>query len=158
MQLIQGNKYSNKMLLKKITEGDYFEFSLCYTDNESIRGEFERFREQSRKKTRFKNRYEGPVAVDLSEWNDTQNIYLEKFLYCLFDYSRNSLVVLTIEKECSQELLCYIKNVFEEVKILKSGECKTLNYPYKGKMKQVGFVMKEKECDELFTKQNIASI
>ena len=94
----------------------------------------------------------------MSEWNDKQNTYLQKFLYYLFDYSQHSLVVLTIEEKCSEELRCYIENVFEEVKLLESGECKTLNYPYKRKLERVGFVMKEKECDELFTKQNIASI
>lgn len=141
MKLIQGDYRKIKMYLKKeMKEGEYFEFKLPYVDENCVFREINRFNDESRRMTRFKNKYTGNVSVDISDWAEKDtNEYFEAFAYFLLDRVlefESSEVVLTCEKECKQKFLSILEECFlEEI-------CVTdLGVRHKAKEKRViGFV------------------
>ena len=96
---------------KKLFPNGYFEFRLAYGSNPESYREFDRFHWSSRHQcTRYKNRYTGPVVVDLSEWaEDAPNTCLTDFLYYLTDTFADQDCVLITEKPCNKKLLEHIE-------------------------------------------------
>ena len=86
MELIEADyAWSSAHCKKKFPS--YFEFRLSYGSRPEYFREFDRFHWTSRHQcTRFKNRYTGPVVVDVSEWaQESPNTCLTDFLYFLND-------------------------------------------------------------------------
>lgn len=86
----------------------YFEFELQF---ENCERELDRFLWESRKEmTEYKNRYSGPVVVDISKWNRQQDkSFFEAFLYFLKD-NDNELTIIMTQKPSKQLLLCLEKH------------------------------------------------
>lgn len=112
---------------KKLFPGGFFEFRLSYGSRPEIYREFDRFHWTSRHQcTRFRNRYTGPVVVDISEWaKEDPNACLTDFLYYLEDNYNSVGCVLISEKPCSKELLAHIEKtvtIHKKVQRLESSE------------------------------------
>lgn len=84
----------------------YFPFCLSYVPGDYNFREIDRFRWESRHMcTRFKNHYDGPVAIDLTQWADQHpNSYFEAFFYYLKDHYKESQCVLLSEKPCGAHI------------------------------------------------------
>ena len=118
MKLIQGEYRKSKEYILIELKNDYFEFNLPYVDENSDFKEINRFNDESKKCTRFKNKYSGNVVVNLSEWaNKPLNEYFIAFMCFLVDRTlelKNSKLIFICEQICSQELICTIEDYFDE--------------------------------------------
>ncbi len=113
VKLIEG-KYESAKTLYTSRCKDFFEFNFTYAGmNENFR-EINRFLWESRhEKTRFRNKFEGNVLINLTSWNGMDlNEYFEAFMYFLKDDPYLNVTFL-IEKECDRELLEKLKLFFE---------------------------------------------
>lgn len=122
MELIEAEYIWSTAHCKKKFPNGYFEFRLSYGSRPEYFREFDRFHWTSRHQcTRFKNRYTGPVVVDLSEWaEESPNACLTDFLYYLSDKFGSKDCVLISEKPVGKELLAHIeKTIVLDRKILK---------------------------------------
>ena len=104
----------------------YFEFELQF---DNCQRELDRFLWESRKEmTEYKNRYNGPVVVDVSKWNNqSDNSFFDAFLYFLRD-NDNELTIIMTQKPSKQLLLCLEKHfiiTIRELFIQKQKEAKT---------------------------------
>ena len=69
--IMQGEYSEITARLAETFNDIFFDFNFSYTDENEVFREINRFVWESRHlMTRFKNRYYGPVAISLSEWND----------------------------------------------------------------------------------------
>lgn len=118
MKLIQGDYSKIKKYFKDNIGDTYFEFELPYVDENCVFKEINRFNDESRMLTRFKNKYSGDVIVDITDWIDKPvNEYFEAFSYFVLDRMlefSSSKVFLTCEKECTQEFLSAIEECFKD--------------------------------------------
>ena len=118
MKLIQGDYRKINEYLRDVLSGAYFEFNFPYVDEKNVFKEINRFNDESRKLTRFKNKYLGDVVVNISDWVDKPiNEYFRAFMYFLLDRkldSKNAVLLFACEKICSYELLVYLEEHFEE--------------------------------------------
>lgn len=91
----------------------FFEFRLGYGSRSEVYNEFNRFHWTSRHTgTRFKNKYDGPLVLDISEWADeSPNTCLTDFLYYLADSFSPDACIIISEKTCSKELVDHIDKV-----------------------------------------------
>ena len=136
VDLIVGNYEQAKNALKY---NSYFEFEL---QSDNYHKELDRFLWESRKEmTEYKNRYEGPVVIDLSKWNHRQdNSFFEVFLYFLLD----NVLTLTfiIDEKQSTSLITCLERHFEIKKKelsteLHSEERPRIGFYYKGEDENV---------------------
>lgn len=126
---------------KKLFPNGYFEFRLGYGSRPEYYREFDRFHWTSRKQcARYKNRYTGPVVVDITEWADEEpNTCLTDFLYYLSDTFAPKDCVLISEKQCNKALLDHIeKTVAIQKKLQKLQSTETAK-------RVIGFTAPEKE-------------
>lgn len=126
MKLIQGTYPETKKHLQNLLSGAYFEFSLPYVEEGCTFREIDRFNDESRRLTRFRNRYTGNVAINLTEWAEKPfNCYLTAFIYFLLDRMLDypeSTVVLICEKACSDNFIFFLEDHFgEELEITDLG-------------------------------------
>ena len=138
INVIQGTYEKAKEYYQTVMFEDYFEFCFAYTPTNQIFRELDRFIWESRHQmTRFKNRYAGPVLVDLTEWNAKHtNEYFEAFLYYLKD--QPSLVcTFMIQNRCETWLLNLLKDFFE-IDVI---ELET--YADKEKKRRIGFCVED---------------
>ena len=93
---------------------DSFSFCFSYTAPESHFREIDRFLWESRhEKTRFANRYSGPVTVDISEWSTAvPNDYFDAFLYFLKDQAAECRIVMVSDKICTDRILSRLERFF----------------------------------------------
>lgn len=112
--LLQGEYEKAKAHYKETMQKDFFEFHFVYTSTNEAFRELDRFIwESKRQMTRFKNRYVGPVLVDLTEWNKNKsNEYFEAFLYYLKDHQYLECTFI-VQGRCETELIDTLKKFFE---------------------------------------------
>lgn len=125
MELIEAEYAWSSAHCKKKYPNGFFEFRLSYGNRPEYFREFDRFDWISRHQcTRFKNRYTGPVVVDISEWAaESPNTCLTDFLYYLTDNSKDC--VLISEEPIKKELLTHIEkavSIDRKIQRLKSRE------------------------------------
>lgn len=125
MKLIKGNYIKVKKYIKNKFTDDYFEFNFPYVDEKAPFKEINRFIDESKMKTRFKNKYLGNVVINITEWvDDTPNKYFDAFMYFILDReleSNKNKTIFTCEKECSTELTKKLNEFFEDIKIIDLG-------------------------------------
>ena len=136
MELIEADYAWSAAHCKKKYPNGFFEFRLSYGNRPEYFREFDRFHWTSRHQcTRFKNRYSGPVVVDISEWAaESPNTCLTDFLYYLSD------CVLISEEPISKELLTHIErtvSIDRKIQKLKPKEASSKCV--------IGFRVEEKE-------------
>lgn len=142
MRLIQGDYGKIKKYMNDNMGSTYFEFNLPYVDDNCVFKEINRFNDESRCITRFKNKYSGDVMVDITEWIDKSvNEYFEAFSYFILDRMLefpSSKFFLTCEKECTQEFLSVLEDCFkDDIQVIDLGvRKKTLS-----SKRVVGFVL-----------------
>lgn len=114
VKLIQGNYEKAKKHYEKSGKCDYFEFHLAYTPTNETFREIDRFLWESRhQKTRYRNRYEGPVLIDLSSWNGKEtNTYFDAFMYFLKDNSSFECTFI-VQKQCSAQMEQKLESFFK---------------------------------------------
>jgi len=105
--ILQG-PYAASLDYISATGEPFFKFCLAYTEPHMTFEEIDRFLWESRHEmTRFKNRYEGHVLVDLSAYNDRLahelSDYFNAFLYFLRG-NPEYIVTFTTEEKCSDSL------------------------------------------------------
>lgn len=145
MELIEAEyTWSTAHCKKKFPDG-YFEFCLSYGSRPEYFREFDRFHWTSRHQcTRFKNRYTGPVVVDLSEWaEESPNVCLTDFLYYLLDKYGSKDCVLISEKPLGKELLAHVEKTVALDRIIQRLKPKELL-----SKRVIGFQVEEKEEQE----------
>lgn len=140
MKLIQGKYKKSKEYIFSEFKNNYFEFYLPYVDENSMFKEINRFNDESKKLTRFKNSYSGNVIVDLTEWVDEPvNRYFTAFMYFLVDRTlkfENSKLIFLCEQACTDELISAIEEYFDEkIQLIDLG-VKTKN----NHKKSIGFI------------------
>lgn len=117
MKLAQGDCRKIKEYIYTVLKGRCFEFDFPYIDENSIFREINRFNDESKKLTRFKNKYTGDVVVNLTDWIDKPiNEYFSAFMYYLVDRTlefKNSKLIFTSETICPREFLTTIENYFD---------------------------------------------
>ena len=93
---------------------NHFSFCLSYVPGDSPFREIQRFCWESRHMhTRFKNHYDGPVAIDLTQWAEHHpNTYFEAFLYYLKDHHEENQCVLFSEVPCGTHILEKLEKFF----------------------------------------------
>lgn len=145
MKIITGPYEKVRKKCSEIFKTDFFEFSFPFVDEGAERfRELDRFLFESRKKTRFKNRYKGNVVIDVSAWNDRGifNDYFDSFMYFIIDSMDESGFILTADKPCSAELISRLKRFFDISEIC-------LTKKKKAQKVTIGFApSSEKEDDE----------
>ncbi len=118
MEIIQGSFGKIAEHLHRKLSGEFFEFVLPYVGENCRFEEINRFNDESRQLVRFKNEYEGNTVVEITDWTDKEsNKYFEAFVYFLRDRMLkypHSLLVLTSEKDCPQEFIQMLEELFEE--------------------------------------------
>ena len=125
MKLIQGEYIKNKRYVNRLLNDTYFEFNFSYTEENVAFKEINRFNDESKQLTRFKNRYTGDVVIDITEWVDKPgNTYFTAFMYFILermlDYSC-SKIIFTSEKECSKEFIAELEDYFMDIEIIDLG-------------------------------------
>lgn len=117
IRLIQGDFKNTRNYLMDLFKGDYFDFNFSYTSEHESLKEINRFVWESKHlKTRFKNRYSGPISICLSEWNNRcLNHYFDAFMYFLKDMSVQADICLYVEKTISREIFEKIKLFFPDI-------------------------------------------
>lgn len=117
MKLVQGDFKKTREYICTAIKGTCFEFDFPYIDENAVFREINRFNDESKKLTRFKNKYTGNVVVDLTDWVDkTINEYFSAFMYYLVDRTlefKNSKLIFTSEKVCPHEFLTTIEDYFD---------------------------------------------
>ncbi len=143
IKLIQGKYEIAKQYYKEDMNQDFFEFHFVYTSANEVFRELNRFVWESRHyKTRFKNRYEGPALIDITEWNQGKlNDYFDAFLYFIKD-SPHLECTFIVQEICSQELLKKLESFFE-INIEK------LEVRNDKSKRQIGFCLKEEEKENV---------
>ena len=146
MTIITGTYERVKKEYEAKTGEPYFEFYFPFVkESERHFSEIDRFLWESRKLTRFKNRYEGEVLVDVSEWNEPgkgNNRFFNAFMYFLKDFSiQHNRVTLMADQPCCDALLLRLQRFFTIEEICLE--------PHKAQQPtKIGFIMlgdKEKE-------------
>lgn len=112
--IILGSYENAKRMYEQKNGKNYFEFEFSFVDQSQNFREINRFLWESKHEmTRFKNRYSGPVLIDLSQWNDEQpNIYFDAFMYFLKD-SEDIEVTFAVDNDLSHQLKKRIEKLFE---------------------------------------------
>ncbi len=117
MKLVQGDYRKTKEYIYATLKGVCFEFYLPYVDENAVFREINRFNDESKKLTRFKNKYTGDVVINLTDWVDKPiNEYFSAFMYYLVDRTLNfkkSELIFTTEKVCPHEFLTTIEDYFD---------------------------------------------
>lgn len=143
MKLIQGDYRKLSKYIDDTLRGTYFEFNFPYVDEKSVFKEINRFNDESRKLTRFKNKYLGNIVVNISDWVDKPiNEYFIAFMYFLLDRkleSKQNVLLFTCETICNQELIVNIEDLFEERIMTVDLGVKRITRP----LKTIGFVVEE---------------
>lgn len=119
---------------------DCFEFHFTYVPRDERFRELDRFIWESRHtKTRFKNKYAGPVLIDITEWNfEIPNDYFTAFMFYLKDNPDLECTFLA-ENEISSILLQKL-SAFFEVNVIKLETRETVHT-------NIGFYIEEANVD-----------
>ena len=118
--IIQGDYAKITARLSKTFKVPYFDFNFSFTDENEVFREINRFVWESKHlMTRFKNRYYGPVAVSLSEWNgEVLNGYFDSFMYFIKDMFPDDKICFYVESQIEDELLNKIELFFPKAKVI----------------------------------------
>ena len=116
MKIITGSYEKVKQECSKYVDNTCFEFYFSYVSDSVERfREIDRFLYESRKRTRFKNKYIGDIVIDVSDWNNEEklNNYFDLFMYFVKDNMEHNRFILTADKQCSKALLLRLKRFFK---------------------------------------------
>ena len=125
MYLVHGPFVKTSKYCEDLFGKDYFEFCLSYVGDGAGFREIDRFLWESRhERTRYRNRYSGPVALDITAWADKYpNDYFDAFMYFISDAVKEGECVLTSEEKCGREICDRLGRFFTlEVISLNSGK------------------------------------
>ncbi len=138
INLLQGKYEIAKKHYADATMTDFFEFDLSYVPKNEHFRELDRFLWESKHTmTRFKNRYDGPVLINLTSWNSKEvNEYFEAFMYFLKD-SPGLKCTFIVENKCNEQLLENLESFFE-IKVMELTEVKE-----KEPKRKIGFIIEE---------------
>lgn len=144
MKLIQGNYEKALEKCKKELNDDYFEFCFSYVSTSEVFREINRFLWESRHQcTRFKNRYVGPVVIDISDWSTRYpNDYFDAFMYFVKSNMNQMNFVFISNDFCSNAITDRL-NEFFKIRIIDVVRRKSS----KTKKNVIGFVdTQEEKC------------
>ena len=147
MELIQGEYIKIKQYFHKKKRIFPFEFALPFVDETQTFRETNRFLDESKRMTHFKNRYVGAAIIDITEWSDKQpNSLFRAFIYFVFDReleSNKNKHIFISENICSKEVVEAIESIFGDVNNVNLGVKKGIKSP-------IGFMSYiEQEGDKL---------
>ena len=113
--LVQAD-FKDAVRFAENTYGKGFVFEFDYVSANSTFREINRFLWESRKSQRYKNRYDGPVTVNLTKWSSKHlNEYFHAFMYMLQDYEYECCFITEVHPK--EDLIKAIEKHFENVKI-----------------------------------------
>ena len=97
----------------------YFAFTFSYVSTDTHFREIDRFLWESKHRcTRFRNRYIGPVVIDMSEWSDRQsNEYFDAFMYFLLDNHDSFNILFVSQTEFRPDISKTMSRYFDIDKI-----------------------------------------
>ena len=115
MYLVQGEYENAVNYCRGIAQNAGFEFCFTYVSGNEVFKEINRFIWESKHMhTRFKNKYKGPVIIDISQWCTREpNLYFNAFMYYLKDNSNDYEINFISDKECPKFLIAHLKTFFE---------------------------------------------
>lgn len=118
MILVQAKYEDAVEYCGRITDGEYFNFCFEYTPETVYFREIDRFLWESRHEcARFRNSYDGPAVIDISEWADElPNKYFKAFLYFLKDRAGRTGEennILLCDRICGREISDAIEALFQ---------------------------------------------
>ena len=148
MKLVQGDFRKTREYVYTALKGHYFEFDFPYIDENAVFREINRFNDESKKLTRFKNKYTGNVVVDLTDWVDkTINEYFSSCMQYLVHITlefKNSKLIFTSEKICPHEFLTTIEDYFDnKIQVIDLG-VKTKDT----KKSSIGFIIDDNRSEK----------
>lgn len=145
MELIIGKIEKILDYYAKKTTGNYFGFELMPPASYVTFNELNRFRWESKKLTRFKNRYEGNVIIDLTAWNDGNFTCheFEAFMYYLKD-NPGYVCTFASEKNLDPLLLKRLEGLFGEI-----NQISFLTPQNNAKKRNIGFTIDNKEENDV---------
>lgn len=146
--IIQGDYAKITAKLSRTFKDIYFDFNFSFTDENEVFKEINRFVWESKHlMTRFKNRYYGPVAISLSEWNgELLSGYFDSFMYFIKDTFPDDKICFYVESQIEDELLNRIELFFPKANLIDLLICKKQE-------KRIGFVINSNEMME--EKENV---
>ncbi|MBQ8000285.1 MAG: hypothetical protein IJ298_03600 [Ruminococcus sp.] len=150
MILIQGSYPKAKKHANKLMNSSYFEFYFPFVDESVTFREINRFNDESRRLTRFKNKYTGNVAINITEWADKPlNRYFIAFAYYILDRTLelcDSKVMLICECTCSQAFLNELEEHFgDKIELVDLG-----TKDRESDRRRIGFVT----CNDAYSARN----
>ena len=146
--LIQGKYEEAITQCRSKIDGEYFEFCFSYTTAEERFREIDRFLWESRHQcTRYQNRYDGPVVVDLTQWaRQYPNDYFDAFMYFLKDISCGRECIFISETVCGRQIVDRMSDLFD-VNVITLDTVKT--HSEKKKTNPIGFAFNEEEKEHV---------
>ncbi len=143
VELIQGDYKNVKAYYGKKKTSEYFEFDFVYAGPLEVFREIDRFIWESvHQKTRYKNRYDGPVLIEVTSWNKKDiNEYFDAFMYYIKDKYEGKCTFFCKEP-CSEELEGKLREFFD-IKIVNAGfeaavsDVKTIGFSIDGGKEKV---------------------
>ena len=144
MKIITGSYEKVKKEIEKLIGNDYFEFFFPYVEDSVDRfREIDRFLYESRKHTRFKNRYVGNIVIDITDWNNREcNKYFDAFMYFVKDNTDLNRFIFTVDKPSSRELI-------ERLSVFFTINEKSLETMKPKQKIKIGFALPEEKEDAL---------
>lgn len=146
MRLIHGGYSEAIAYCRKKLKSDFFEFDFPFVSMSENFREIDRFLWESRHQcTRFRNRYEGPVVIDVTDWNNQYpNDYFDAFLYFLKSSEKSLTCTLISSEPFSQAVLDRINRLFDAKEISLSEAEKP-----RRKNRTIGFTSETVEKEEI---------
>ncbi len=115
MRLIHGEYCEAVAYCRKMIKSDFFEFDFPFVPMSENFREIDRFLWESRHQcTRFRNRYDGPAVIDITDWNSQHpNDYFDAFLYFLKNSEKSITCTFISSEPFSQAVLDRISRLFK---------------------------------------------
>lgn len=123
----------------------FFEFYFTYTPMQDRFREIDRYLWESKHAcTRFANRYDGPVVIDLSDWSSAApNDYFDAFLYFLKDQIDEDRCILISDKQCETAILKRLEKLF------RLERTDRLEPSAETRVRKIGFCAQEEEAEHV---------
>jgi len=146
MRLIHGDYEKCIEYCREMAGEEFFEFDFPFVSSDEKFRELDRFLWESRHQhTRFQNRYEGRVVIDITAWNKRYpNEYFEAFLYFLKGNEDIYSCVMISAEPYSHEVLEKLGKLFKIKEVQLDGASRSKN-----KKPKMGFApSKEEEMNQ----------
>ena len=134
MKIITGTYEDLIFACQKEFGNDYFDFCFSFVDESAKFYEINRFLYESKHTQRFVNKFEGNVAIDISEWNNKRltNKYFDAFMYYIKDSLLFNNYIFIADKQLSPEIEKKLSEFFDinivELESTKPDSRKTIGF------------------------------